>query len=828
MADTLPINACLPDLLATLAHHSCAVLQAPPGSGKTTRVPLALLQASPDWLQGRRLLMLEPRRLAARHAARYMASLLGEPVGRRVGYRTRLDSQISADTRIEVVTEGILTRLLREDPALEAYGAVIFDEFHERSLQADLGLALVRESQQALRDDLRVLIMSATLDVEAVSTLLDDCPVLTSEGRSFPVDIVYRPPGRAPLTEHVATETRRLLQETHGSLLVFLPGEGEIRRVAGLLDGGLPPDTDLCPLYGQLDTTAQDRAISPSPAGRRKVVLATAIAETSLTIEGVRVVIDSGQARRAQFDPGTGMTRLVTQRLSQAAAEQRRGRAGRLEPGLCVRLWDHEEQGRLPPFATPDILLADLTDTVLALADWGVRDPGTLSWLDAPPMPAWQRAVSTLQALEALDDVGGLTPHGRQLLQLGLPPRLGQLVLRAREAGLPRLGAELASLLDERDLLPRGSGADLTLRLRAMREGGHGADRGRLQRVRESARRLARQGSGAGSADDIGLLLAQAWPEHIARRRPGPQARYQLANGRGASLADDDPLAASEWLVAAELDGDSREARIFLAAPLSRSDLQALPAHLLTTEDVVTWDGASEALRATRQRRLGRILIEEQPLPKPPQEVALPAFLAGLQRAGLVVLPWTEPLRQWQARVRLMHALAPQDWPDLSDAALLQTLADWASPWLGGLTRLAQLDGFPLAEALQALLDWPQRQLLDRLLPETLTVPTGSRIAIDYAAAFAGQPGPVLAVKLQELFGLDETPRLAEGRIPLTLHLLSPARRPVAVTADLHSFWRNAYAEVRKDLRGRYPRHPWPEDPLSAVAQKGVKHPRPR
>lgn len=829
---SLPIHAILPELLTALEGSPCAVLQAPPGSGKTTRVPLALLSAAPAWLGDRRILMLEPRRLAARNAARYMASLLGEPVGYRVGYRTRLDSQVRAETRIEVVTEGILTRLLRDDPGLAAYGAVLFDEFHERSLQADLGLALARESQQALREDLRLLVMSATLDVEAVARLLDDCPVLRSEGRSFPVDIAYRPPGRQPLPEHVAAETRRLLQETHGSLLVFLPGEGEIRRVAGLLEGGLPADTDLCPLYGQLAGEDQDRAISTSPLGRRKVVLATAIAETSLTIEGVRVVVDSGLARRAVFDPGTGMTRLVTQRLSQAAAEQRRGRAGRLEPGFCVRLWDQEEQGRLPAFATPDILVADLTDTVLALADWGARDPASLSWLDAPPAPAWQRAVDTLQALDALDVQGSLTAHGRALLKLGLPPRLGQLVLRGRAAGLDRLGADLACLLDERDLLPRGSGADLGHRLRALREGGLGADRGRLQRVREAAQRLAKAGSvagsGAGSPDDIGLLLAQAWPEHIARRRPGPHARYQLANGRGASLPDDDPLAANEWLVAAELDGDSREARIFLAAALSSSDLKALPPHLLHSEDQVRWDHDSGSLKATRLRRLGRIVLDEQVLPKPAPEIALPPFLQGLREAGSAALPWTEPLRQWQARVQLMHALAPEVWPDVSDEHLMATLADWATPWLTGLTRLEQLAGFPLSDALQGRLNWPQRQRLDQLLPETLTVPTGSRVSINYTAAFSGQPGPILAVKLQELFGLNETPRLADGRIPLTLHLLSPARRPVAVTADLHSFWRNAYAEVRKDLRGRYPRHPWPEDPLSAVAQKGVKHPRPR
>ncbi len=850
MNDILPITPLLPDLLATLTQHTAVVLEAPPGSGKTTRVPLALLAGGarempadqlpggePDWLAGQRIVMLEPRRLAARSAARYMASLLGEPVGQRVGYRTRLDTRVSAATRIEVVTEGILARLLRDDPELSAYGVVIFDEFHERSLQADLGLALVRECQEVLREDLRLIVMSATLDPGPLSRLLGNAPVLSCDGRMFPVEVRYRPPGRTPLLDHLRLEILRLLREETGSLLVFLPGEGEIRRLAERLQDAIAPDTELCPLYGQLAADAQDRAISPSPAGRRKIVLATAIAETSLTIEGIRIVVDAGQMRTPRFDPGSGMTRLVTQRVAQANAEQRRGRAGRLGPGLCIRLWSEEEQQRLRAFATPEILEADLADLVLELAAWGVRDGAGMAWLDAPPAPAWAQARELLQRLDALTADGSITPHGQALLKPGLPPRLAHLLVRGRAAGLGHLAADLAALLSERDLLGWQAGADIHARLALLRGEGHDAraDAGRLRLIRDSARRLAASGHDRNdgqrgdnnraaprdTAADVGRLLALAWPDGIARRRPGREPRYLLANGRGAMLAPDDPLAGETWLVAVELDGQNREARIFQAAPVDQADIETLFARHIHQHDEFGWDAASAAVTARRSRRLGAITLSENPLPRPDPDTLLPAFMAGLKEAGSSALPWTPALRQWQARVGILHRLEPAAWPDVSDAALMAGLADWAAPWLHGLSRLSELAGFPLQDALTSRLDWPQQQALAQALPEHLTVPSGSSVAIDYTP----EHGPVLAVKLQEMFGLSETPRLAQGRVALTLHLLSPARRPTAVTSDLASFWRQGYPEVRKDLRGRYPRHPWPEDPLTAPAQRGVKHP---
>lgn len=830
---SLPVDTLLPSLMTILATRRAVVLEAPPGSGKTTRVPLALLGllpalpgAAPDWLREQRVLMLEPRRLAARTAARFMAAQLGEAVGERVGYRTRLDTRVGAATRLEVVTEGILARLLREDPSLTGYGAVIFDEFHERSLQADLGLALVRECQAVLRDDLRLVVMSATLDPGPLSRLLDDAPALACDGRLHPVAVRYRASGRLPLLDHLRSEILQLLREESGSLLVFLPGEGEIRRLAERLQASVPVEVDLCPLFGQLTSEQQDQAIAPAAPGRRKVVLATSIAETSLTIEGIRVVVDAGLMRTPCFDPGSGMTRLVTQRVSRANAEQRRGRAGRLGPGLCVRLWSEEEQQRLQAFATPEILEADLADLVLELAAWGTRDPAGMAWLDRPPAPAWAQARAGLERLGALSGEGGITPHGRALLKLGLTPRLAHLVLCGREAGLGRLAAELAALLAERDLLGVAAGADLRSRLAVLRgeRAAGDIDRGRLRLVRDSARRLQHEVTGDDSPADIGRLLARAWPEAVACRRPGREARYLLASGRGALLSPDDPLAGEPWLVVAATDGQAREARIFLAAPLDGADVEARFADRIRHEDTLSWDAGCGAVTARRRRLLGAIVLDEQPLRRPAGDALMTAFIAGVQATGSDALPWTPALRQWQARVGLLQRLDPTGWPDVSDGALLERFADWATPWLEGMASLSDLASLPLSDALASLLDWPRQQALERLLPRTIAVPSGSEIEIDYTP----EHGPVLAVKLQEMFGLEATPRLAEGRVPLTLHLLSPARRPVAITADLASFWRHAYGDVRKDLRGRYPKHPWPEDPLGAPAQRGVKHPRPR
>lgn len=820
---SLPIDTILPDMLRSLAEQPSLVLQAPPGTGKTTRVPLALLQA--DFLGGQRIVMLEPRRLAARSAARYMATLLGEEVGKTVGYRTRLDTKVGKETRIEVVTEGILTRLLQDDATLSDYGVVIFDEFHERSLQADLGLALVRECQQVLREDLRLIVMSATLNASAMSRVLGEVPVLSCTGQNFPVEVRYRPapPGRFALNDHLAQVIRETLAQEKGSLLVFLPGEGEIRRLFTTLDGSLPADAVLAPLYGQLAADEQDKAISPAPEGQRKIVLATSIAETSLTIEGIRVVVDAGLLRVPQYDPNSAMTRLVTQRVSAANAEQRRGRAGRLTPGVCIRLWSEDEQSRLQAFAAPEILQADLTGTVLELAQWGASDPAALAWLDAPPAANWQQARELLQQLQALDEKGLATAHGKNMVKLGLPPRLGHMVLRGRELGLGKLAGEMAALLSERDLLPHAHGADMHDRIAVLRGelDAPGVDRGRLRLVREGARRLEERSRSnrAERNEDVGLLLALAYPDHIAQRRKGSEARFLLSNGRGAFLPEEDRLARESWIVAAEMDGKAREAKIFLAATVTLDALEEANGDLIRDTEFVSWDASTQAVLARRQRRLGAIVLDDKPLASASPEKILTVICDAIRAQGSIVLPWTDDLRQWQARVQLLHGLEPEQWPAVDDAALLATLESWAAPWLQGMSRFSHLANLKLHDALMSLLDWPQQQCLEKELPTRITVPSGSAVRIDYTT----EHHPVLAVKLQEMFGLTDTPRLANGRIPLTIHLLSPAQRPVAVTQDLASFWKNAYSDVRKDLRGRYPRHPWPEDPLTAPAQRGVK-----
>ncbi|MCH8543297.1 MAG: ATP-dependent helicase HrpB [Alcanivorax sp.] len=839
-ADSLPIDEAMPALLAALSKSPAVVLQAPPGAGKTTRVPLALSDA--PWLAGQRILMLEPRRMAARSAATYMARLRGEQPGQSVGYRTRLDSRVGATTRIEVVTEGILTRMLQQDPQLDGYGIVIFDEFHERSLQADLGLALARESQQVLRPDLRMLVMSATLDGERLSALLDHAPVVSSAGRMFPVSVTYRPPGRTPWLDHAAQEIRGLLAGDCGSVLVFLPGAAEIRGLQRRLDGTLPDDVHLAALAGELSPTAQDAAIAPAPQGQRKLVLSTAIAETSLTIEGVRTVVDCGWSRRPHYDPGSAMTRLITERVSAASATQRSGRAGRLEAGHCLRLWAESE--RLSPFSAPEIVHADLCDLVLELAAWGCHDPAALTWLDLPPSAAFERARSLLQQLGALDDSGCITGHGKAMQQVPLPVRLAHMLLCARTRGLGVLAAELAALLSDRDLfagpLAREQGVDLHRRLAALRAPAGatlpgvswGVPRARLQQVRQLARRLdphaARtRGEQARdeSDDEAGALLALAYPDRIALRRPGNTPRYQLSNGRGAWLPEDDPLAMAPWLVAAELDGDAREARLFLAVEVRADQIETAFAQTLIEEaDRVSWDSRAGQVVARRERRLGALLLSEGPLVRPDPVAIQHAMLAGLRAAGLGALPWRPALRQWQARVMLLRGQVPADWPDVSDEALLTGLEDWAGPFLDGMTRLRQLNDFPLSEALQALLDYPARQVLAREAPTHVQVPSGSQVTLDYCVA--GEQ-PVLAVKLQEMFGAQDTPRVAYGRVPVLLHLLSPARRPVAITTDLAGFWQQGYTQVRKDLRGRYPKHPWPEDPLQAPAQRGTGRRRP-
>ncbi len=809
------------------------MLVAPPGAGKTTRVPLALLEA--PWLGGQRIVMLEPRRLATRAAATYMASLLGERVGQRVGYRMRQDTKVSAATRIEVVTEGILTRMLQDDPTLEGIGAVLFDEYHERSLVADTGLALTLAAAELFRDDLRLLVMSATLDGAAVATLLGDAPLVESAGRAFPVETRHAAArGGVRLEAHVAQVVREVLATETGSVLVFLPGAAEIRRVESLLrDGALPSDVSVHPLHGMLEGSAQDAAIAPAPSGRRKVVLATSIAETSLTIEGIRVVVDGGMMRIPRFSPRTGMTHLETVRVSRASADQRRGRAGRLMPGVCIRCWSTGEEAGLVPQTRAEILDSDLAPLALDLAAAGFADPAALRWLDAPPAAAFAQGRELLTLLGALDAAGALTSHGQAMAGLGTHPRLAHLLLRAREGGAVTLAraAALVALLDEKDPLRGTMGpppADLALRLdlldRRSSEGagtlGATVDRGALERVRTVAASW-RQRVGSARGDDAvwsdGVLLALAYPERVARQRGGP-GRFLLRNGRGATLPVTDPLAHEAWLAIAVIEDVGREGQIRLAAALDLDELLVHASEQVEQVDEVVWDDASDAVVARRQQRLGALVLREQPLREVDVEAVRGALLQAIAGRGLEALPWSVGATQLRQRLQFLHALDPR-WPDVNDAALLATLPDWLGPKLTGVRKLEAIVRVDLAGALLDHLDWEQRRRLDELAPEHVEVPTGSRIRVDYSDPAA----PVLAVRLQEVFGLRETPRIGGGAVPLTMHLLSPAHRPMQVTRDLASFWATGYFDVRKDLRGRYPKHHWPDDPLTAPPVRGAK-----
>jgi ATP-dependent helicase HrpB len=818
----LPIDSALPALRDALRTAGAAVLQAPPGAGKTTRVPLALLDE--PWLGARRIVMLEPRRLAARAAAARMADMLGEQVGATIGYRIRHDTRVGAGTRIEVVTEGVLTRMLRGDAGLDLAGLVVFDEFHERSIHADLGLALALQSRAILRPDLRLLVMSATLEGEPVARLLGGAPIITSEGRTFPVETRHVPSRDDVRVEaRVASAVRRALDEDQGDVLAFLPGAAEIRRAEHLLQG---VDAEVIPLHGNLPRERQDRALRPGAPHRRKVVLATSIAETSLTVDGVRVVVDGGQARVPRYSPRTGMTRLATVRVSRASADQRRGRAGRQGPGVCYRLWSPAEEATLLPRASPEILDADLAPLALDLADAGVTQPADLAWLDSPPAAAFEAAKQLLRRLGALDEVGRISPHGRRLARYALHPRLAHMVVQGRELGGGDLACELAVLLSERDLLGRADGPsdpDLGSRLELLRGSGNRleVDQEALRRVRTEVRACRRSGGGSrpssGSPPSAGLVLALAYPDRVAQRRPEAGGRFLLTNGMGARV-ESGALAQEEFLVAAELDGRPSDGRILLALAVRREELELHFASAIVREDVLTWHSEALAVVARRRRRLGAIVLDEGPIPDPDADAVRAALLAGIRFEGLARLPWTPGALHTRARLAFLHRLDAR-WPDVSDESLSQNLENWLGPRLRAARRIQDLRHVDLGKALLDLVTPADRRRLDELAPTHVQVPTGSRILVDYT-----DPGsPVLAVRLQELFGQVTTPTVWGGRMPLTLHLLSPAGRPVQVTRDLAGFWQTAYFEVRKGLRGRYPKHHWPDDPLTAAPARRAK-----
>jgi len=811
----LPIDAVLDDITASLDDNPRLVLVAAPGAGKTTRVPLALLDA--PWRRGR-LLVVEPRRIAARAAAVRMADSLGESVGQTVGYRVRMDSKVSAKTVIEVITEGVFTRMVVEDPLLDGVSAVLFDEFHERSLDGDLGLALALDGA-AIRDDLRIVVMSATLDGGRVAGLLGGAPIVESTGRAFPVET--RHVDRTPLLrfeDQVAEVTLRALREEGGSALVFLPGQAEIRRVAERLEGRLPAGVRLAPLYGALGNAEQDFAIRPCRPPERKVVLATAIAETSLTIDGVRLVVDGGLARVPKYEPDTGLTRLETVRVSRASADQRRGRAGRTEPGVCWRLWNEGQTAALQPFSTPEILEADLSQLTLDLAAVGVRDPSTLAFLDPPPKPAWSEAVDLLCGLDALDDDGCITAEGKALARLPLPPRLAHMIHRAADAGAARLAADIAAILTEQGL--GGDSTDLGDRLARFR-----ADRGqRADDARAMAARWAKLAAGGTRSETSpiplspGAVLAFAYPDRVAEAR-GARGAFRLASGRGGMVEEHDRLAREDYIVVADLAGKAERARIRLAAVLSREEIEALfPAHIVN-ETAVLFDPAARAVRARRIRRLGAVRLAEEPIAAPTDPETRAALLSGVRRTGIDRLGWSKEQRRLRERAGFLNRTVGELWPDLSDGALTEALDDWLGPFVDGVTRFDDIDAALLGGALDQLLPFGLRQEMDRLMPSHFEAPTGSRVPIDYGA----DGGPAVEIRVQELFGLDRHPAIAGGRVPLTLVLTSPAHRPIQTTRDLPGFWRGSWKDVAKDLKGRYPKHPWPDDPLAAEPTRRAK-----
>jgi len=817
-ATPLPIDAVLDELRTALAVRHSAVLVAPPGAGKTTRVPLALMDES--WLQGRKILVLEPRRIAARAAAERMAQTLSEVVGERMGLRARMVSKSGPKTRIEVVTEGVFTRLILDDPELSGIGAVLFDEFHERSLDADLGLALALDCQRGLRDDLRILPMSATLDGARVARLLGDAPVIASEGRAFPVETRYlgRDAG-ARIEDQMADAVMRALRAETGSILAFLPGQSEIRRVEERLKERISdPAVVLAPLYGAMDMKAQDLALAPARPASRKVVLATSIAETSITIEGVRVVIDSGLARVPRFEPDVGVTRLETVRASRAAADQRRGRAGRTEPGVCLRLWDEAQTQSLPAFAEPEIRSADLTALLLDCAEWGTPDPLALSWIDPPPAAAVDAARKELTELEALSADGRITAMGKRLRSLPLPPRLARMVISAAALGHAAEAAEIAAVMVERGL--GGNDADLAHRLDGFRR-----DRSRRAGdMRKLAAGWARMASAGRSTQEpradmsIARMLALAFPERIGKAR-GTLGQFLLANGRGANLDAAHPLARSPFLVAAELSGSAAATRILLAAAADEADILGAASHRIRETDEIEFDAGAAALRSRRVRRLDAILLANEPRPVMASEETARLLAAGIAKLGISRLPWSKAQIQLRDRVGFLRTAESDEWPDLTDAALGQTVAAWLAPFLTAKTKLAEIGADDLGAALDTLLPWTLKRRLEDEAPMHFEAPTGNRHAIDYETAGA----PALHIRVQELFGLTQHPSIAGGRLALTLHLLSPAQRPIQITRDLPGFWTGSWMAVKAEMKGRYPRHPWPDDPASALPTARAK-----
>ncbi|MGE5388587.1 MAG: ATP-dependent helicase HrpB [Hyphomicrobiales bacterium] len=816
--DALPIDAVLPEIQAALAASPNLVIVAPPGAGKTTRAPLALLDA--PWTKGGKLILLEPRRLAARAAASRMAATLGEQVGETVGLRMRLESRVSAKTRIEVVTEGVFARMILDDPSLEGVACVLFDEYHERSLDADLGLALALDAQAGLRDDLRLVAMSATLDGARVSALMGEAATIVSEGRAFEVETRYLGRDANERIEDAMTRAvLRALRDERGSVLAFLPGQGEIMRVATRLEEARLEGVDIAPLFGAMERAAQDRAISPPPPGRRKVVLATSIAETSLTIEGVRVVVDYGLSRVQMYEPDLGLSRLETVRAARASVDQRRGRAGRTEPGVCYRLWDEPQTAALPAFAAPEILAADLSSLVLDLAAWGVSDPGQLQWLDPPPAPAWKEAVALDRELGALDADGRLTETGRALRGLPLPPRLARMVLEAARHGEAERAAALAMLLSEKGL--GGNDADLSHRLERLQ--GDGSKRARdAKRLAGNWARLAKaaapsRGTSAASRErasvDLsdGALIALAFPDRIAKSR-GAKGDFLMTNGRAASLPVEDALSRAPFLAVAELTGRAAQARILAACALDPEEVETIAADQIETREETTFDAASASLRRRRFRRLGAIRLSEQNLSVEPNDESARALAQGLAQLGLSRLPWTRGQTQLRDRVAFLRRAEGVEWPDLSDDALAGAVEEWLAPCIVGRASLSDITAADLDAALATLLPYDLTRRLESEAPSHFETPAGSRHALDYAAP----NGPLLSVRVQELYGLSQHPTLARGRAPLTLELLSPAHRPIQTTRDLPSFWAGSWNDVKKEMKGRYPRHPWPDDPATA------------